>query len=76
MILKSWINWTNGKKKDIQWHNHKDSGDLSLVYYMKTFPFFSNGTLFRRWMVKAPQNSILIFPCHIEHTAPTCPFPI
>ena len=74
LILKSWGNWTNGKKKDIQWHNHKDSGDLSLVYYMKTVPFFSNGTVFKERMVRSPQNSMLIFPCHMEHTAPSCPF--
>ena len=67
----SWINWTNGKKKDISWHYH--SADYSLVYYIKTFPFFSNGTLFKNQFIKAPQNSLLFFPAHLEHTAPSSP---
>ena len=73
-IDRSWINWTNGKKKDISWHNHPQA-DYSLVYYIKTFPFFSNGTLFKNQFIKAPQNSLLVFPGHLEHTAPSSPLP-
>ena len=73
-ITKSWINWTNGKKEDIAWHNHQT--DYSMVYYMKTVPFFSDGTLFRDQFVKSPVNSLLLFPGYLEHTAPTCPFRI
>ena len=75
VISKSWANWTNGNKKDIAWHIHPSQ--YSLVYYMKTFPFFSNGTLFEEPMgfVKAPQNSILVFPAKLRHTAPPSPFP-
>ena len=70
---KAWINWTNGSKKDIGWHNH--SCDYALVYYMRIpLPFFSNGTLFRNGLFKAPQNSMIIFPAEVEHTAPTSPF--
>ncbi len=70
---KAWINWTNGNKKDITWHTHPC--DYALVYYMKTpLPFFSNGTLFRNGLFKAPQNSMIIFPAKVEHTAPTSPF--
>ena len=70
---KVWINWTNGSKKDIGWHCHPC--DYALVYYMKTpLPFFSNGTLFRNGLFKAPQNSMIIFPAEVEHTAPTSPF--
>ena len=69
----SWINLTNGKKKDISWHHH--SADYSLVYYIKTFPFFSNGTLFKNKFIKAPQNSLLVFPGRLEHTAPSSPLP-
>ena len=69
---KCWINWTNGKKTDISWHTHPS--DYAVVYYIKTLPFFNNGTLFRDGLVKAPQNSILVFPAHLEHTAPSCPF--
>ena len=73
VISKSWINWTNGKKKDIAWHRH--SCDYALVYYIKTpLPFFSNGTLFEDGFVRAPQNSMIIFPAHLVHTAPTSPF--
>jgi hypothetical protein len=73
-IIKSWINWTNGNKKDINWHSHYDS-PYSAVYYMRTLPFFSDGTLFRDGFVKVPQNSLLIFPSHLEHTAPTSVIP-
>ena len=70
---KVWINWTNGSKKDINWHCHPC--DYALVYYMKTpLPFFSNGTLFREGLFKAPQNSMIIFPGDREHTAPSSPF--
>ena len=73
VISKSWINCTNGKKKDIAWHRH--SCDYALVYYIKTpLPFFSNGTLFEDGFVRAPQNSMIIFPAHLVHTAPTSPF--
>ena len=73
IIERSWINWTNGDKKDIGWHRH--DADLSVVYYIKIpLPLFSNGTLFRDGFVKAPQNSLLIFPSHLEHTAPSSPF--
>ena len=75
VIGDSWINWTNGKKKDFSWHDHtKPIGcDYALVYYLKTFPFFSNGTVFRGGFVKAPQNSLILFPSHLEHSAPTSP---
>ena len=73
IILKSWVNLTNGYKKDIGWHTH--NADLSAVYYIKTpLPFFSNGTLFRDGLFKAPQNSLLVFPSRFEHTAPSSPF--
>ena len=70
---RAWVNWTNGRKKDLMWHNHPS--DYSAVYYMKTpLPWFSNGTLFRTGLIKTPENSVLIFPSHLEHTAPTSPF--
>ena len=73
VISKSWANWTNGNKKDIAWHIHHSQ--YSLVYYMKTpLPFFNNGTLFRKGLFKAPQNSIIVFPGSMEHTAPSSPF--
>tara|TARA_B100000287_G_scaffold293300_1_gene276644 strand:+ start:250 stop:753 length:504 start_codon:yes stop_codon:yes gene_type:complete len=74
-IKGAWVNWTNGKKKDIAWHSH-NRHDYALVYYMKTFPFFSNGTLFREpiGFVKAPQNSLILFPGRLEHTAPSSLF--
>ena len=72
-VNRSWVNWTNGKKKDVYWHTH--NAHYAAVYYLKTpLPFFSNGTLFRSGFVKAPQNSLLLFSAHLEHTAPTSPF--
>ncbi len=73
VIFKSWVNWTNGKKKDICWHRH--SCQYSLVYYMKIpLPIFSNGTLFRQGLFKVPQNSMIVFPGDVEHSAPSSPF--
>ena len=73
-VDRAWINWTNGKNKDRCWHIH--NCDYSLVYYIKTFPFFQNGTLFEDGFITAPQNSLLIFPSHLKHTAPSSPLPI
>ena len=69
---KCWINWTNGKKENISWHTHPT--DYALVYYIQT-PFFSGGTLFRERFIKAPQNSMLVFPAALEHSAPRALFP-
>ena len=72
-IGKSWVNWTNGDKKDVCWHTHPDA-DYSAVWYLKTpLPFFNNGTLFKGGLFKSPQNSVLIFPADIIHTAPPSP---
>ena len=71
-LESSWVNWTNGKKKDINWHIH--NADYALVYYMKILPFFDNGTLFKHEFIKVSQNSALIFPAAMTHTAPSCPF--
>ena len=73
MYDNCWINLSQGKKEEIMWHNHKGY-DFALVYYIKTLPFFNNGTLFRNGFIKAPQNSLLLFPANLEHTAPSCPF--
>ena len=76
-IRRSWINWSNGRKDQMNWHHHYIFKDTSFaaVYYLKTLPFFSNGTLFREKFVRSPQNSMIIFPSHILHTTPTNPFP-
>ena len=63
---------SNGNKESILWHDHPV--DYVGVYYMKIpFPFFSNGTLFKEGFVKAPQNSLLLFPGHLMHSIPTSP---
>lgn len=67
----AWVNWTNGKKKDINWHIHPC--DYTLCYYMKIFPFFSNGTLYENGFIKAKQNSFLLSRGYLKHTAPTSP---
>tara|TARA_B100000287_G_scaffold234638_1_gene221000 strand:+ start:183 stop:683 length:501 start_codon:yes stop_codon:yes gene_type:complete len=71
ILSKSWINWSTGKKTDMGWHTHPV--DYSAVYYIKTFPLFSNGTLFEEGLFKAPQNSVLIFPSYLMHSAPSSP---
>ena len=73
VLERAWANYSNGKKVDMGWHNHRRDCEYVAVYYMKTFPLFSNGTLFRDGLVKAPQNSILVFPSDIDHTAPSSP---
>ena len=87
-IGKSWVNWTNGDKKDVCWHTHPDA-DYSAVWYLKTpLPFFNNGTLIsednsktrdrkrdrKDKFYKASQNSLLLFPGRMNHTAPLSPF--
>tara|TARA_B100000287_G_scaffold367192_1_gene362806 strand:- start:790 stop:1293 length:504 start_codon:yes stop_codon:yes gene_type:complete len=73
-INRFWINETTGNKKDLSWHNHIDNQgtDYGSVYYLKSIPFY-DGTLFEDQFVKAPQNSLLIFPAHLKHTAPSLP---
>ena len=73
-VNKFWINQTNGNKKEIYWHDHIDEyrSDYASVYYMKSIPFF-DGTLFEDQFIKAPQNSLLLFPSHLKHTAPSLP---
>ena len=76
-IVKSWVNWTNGRKKDVNWHLHHCS--YALVYYMKNLPILNNGTIFyivinkkkRKKFVKASQNSVMLFPGNVLHTAPS-----
>ena len=76
-IKRSWVNLTTGKLRSRYryWHEHGDF-DFSFVYYMKIFPLFSNGTLFKHHgFVKAKQNSCLIFPSTLLHTTPSSPLP-
>ena len=72
-VSRSWINLTNGRKKEIHWHNHPS--DYTLVYFIQTLPFFNSGTLFREKFIRVKQNGIVIFPGKIEHAAPSYPFP-
>tara|TARA_B100000287_G_scaffold353240_1_gene342957 strand:- start:47 stop:595 length:549 start_codon:yes stop_codon:yes gene_type:complete len=69
----AWFNWTNGDAKYINWHNHWPH-DYSAVYYLKTNRFFGSGTLFADYgYVKAKQNSLVLFPSHLVHSAPVQP---
>ena len=73
VLSKSWVNWSNGMSQHSRWHRHQC--DYALVYYMRTpLPFFSNGTVFRSGLFTAPQNSMIIFPGQLEHSAPSSPF--
>ena len=74
---RSWVKWSNGREDQVNWHHHYGYKDTSFaaVYYLKTIPFFSSGTLFKDGFVRAPQNSMIIFPSHVLHTTPRHPFP-
>ena len=72
-VTKSWVKYSNSDTQ-LNWHTHHCA--YASVYYMKIpLPFFSNGTLFKDGFVRAPQNSMIIFPAHLLHTTPTNPFP-
>ena len=71
-VDKVWINYNRGRKEEQCWHIHPSG--YAMVYYIKTFPFLNNGTCFRHRFVKAPQNSVLIFPAYMEHSVPSYPF--
>ena len=75
-VRRSWVKWSNGREDQMNWHHHYIYEDVSFaaVYYLKTLPFFSNGTLFEDGLVRVPQNSMIIFPAHILHTTPNNPF--
>ena len=71
-LIRAWLNQTNGYKKDINWHDPRKDGDYVCTYYLKCPLIGQNGTLFREYgMVKAKENSLLLFPSDWEHTAPT-----
>ena len=60
---------TQGKKDQVLMHYHPV--DYVGVYYMNSFPYFKNGTLFEQdGFVEAPLNSMVLFPGHLVHTAP------
>ena len=72
-VTKSWVKYSKSDTQ-LNWHTHQCAN--ASVYYIKIpLPFFSNGTLFKDGFVRAPQNSMIIFPAHLLHTTPTNPFP-
>ena len=73
-IQKAWAKWSNGKKKQMNWHTHEC--DFTSVYYLKTNSFLNSGTLFREGFVKASKNDFIVFPGNYEHTTPSHPFGI
>ena len=76
-VYQSWVKWSNGREDQMNWHSHYPLQPVSFaaVYYLKTLPFFSNGTLFEDGFVQVPQNSMIIFPAHLMHSTPKYPFP-
>ena len=72
VLQRVWINCTNGKDVEDYWHNHLPM-KWSCVYYMKTIPFVDSGTLFKDGFVRAPQNSLIIFPANLYHRPPSSP---
>tara|TARA_B100001250_G_scaffold88920_1_gene73719 strand:+ start:1403 stop:1906 length:504 start_codon:yes stop_codon:yes gene_type:complete len=75
-VEKSWIKYSNSNTQ-LNWHSHypQDNVSFASVYYLQTLPFVGNGTLFEDGFVRAPQNSIIIFPAHLLHTTPKNLFP-
>ena len=75
-VTKSWVKYSNSDTP-LSWHSQypQDNVSFASVYYLKTLPFFSNGTLFEDGFVRAPQNSMIIFPAHLLHTTPKYWFP-
>ena len=67
-----WVNWNSGKKNEMAWHSHPSP--YTCVYYMKTVLFLNSGTQFKHKFVRAPQNSLMLFPGDIDHTVPSYPF--
>ena len=76
-VYQSWVKWANGREDQMNWHSHCPLQPVSFaaVYYLKTLPFFSNGTLFEDGFVQVPQNSMIIFPANLMHSTPKYPFP-
>tara|TARA_X000000368_G_scaffold135414_1_gene106312 strand:+ start:80 stop:571 length:492 start_codon:yes stop_codon:yes gene_type:complete len=76
-IHRSWVKWSNGRSNQTNWHHHYTKQDTSFtaVYYLKTIPFFSNGTLFEDGFIRAPQNSMIIYSSTVLHATPKYPFP-
>ena len=70
-ISRMWGLWIDGKKEHMNWHNHSPE-DYSAIYYLKVPPFIRNGTIFEdRGLVRADENSLLIFPSNLNHTSPS-----
>ena len=75
-VEKSWVKCSNSDTQ-LNWHSHYPNDNVSFAsaYYLQTLPFVGNGTLFEDGFVRAPQNSMIIFPAHLLHKPPTNPFP-
>tara|TARA_Y100001963_G_C6644344_1_gene382560 strand:+ start:293 stop:799 length:507 start_codon:yes stop_codon:yes gene_type:complete len=73
-IEKSWINYHDGKRKELCWHLHPGCSHVA-VYYLKTNRFFNSGTMFKGiGFIKSKQDSLLLFPSHLEHSVPLYKF--
>ena len=75
-VEKSWVKCSNSDTQ-LNWHSHYPNDNVSFAsaYYLQTLPFVGNGTLFEDGFVRAPQNSMIIFPAHLVHTTPKNLFP-
>ena len=71
-VIKSWILCTRGKATDQLWHKH--NADYACVYYMRVVTPYDTGTFFRNGFFPAKQNSLILFPAHLEHSAPASYF--
>jgi len=73
-IDKSWINYTDKEFNYTYWHNHLQSSYDKTCVYMLESPeksgtwFMNNNQIYK---VKAPTNSLILFPSHLIHTVPS-----
>ena len=76
VISKSWVNrFTNKNSTNPYMHTH--NSHLSVVYYARKIPLIHKGTLFEKeGFIKCSQNSAIIFPSDMKHTASDFHLPI
>ena len=75
VIKKSWVNRFTNKHSPSYMHTH--NAHLSVVYYARKIPLIHEGTLFeKKGLIKCSQNSAIIFPSNMKHTAPDFHLPI
>ena len=75
-IRGSWVNKITYKNSSSS-YMHTHESDLSVVYYVRKIPFFHKGTIFENeGLIECSQNSAIVFPSNMKHTASNVYFPL